>query len=91
MIIRKDIKNTLWSILLCIILAMVLLSMALGVLTIYERIKKRPPVEYRYVEHEADREYIEKYHVAGSDDYIFVLHREYVLDAEFILDNRFMI
>lgn len=53
--------------------------------------QQEPEPEVKYIEREPDREYLEKYHVAGQDDFIFVLHREYLLDAEFIIDNRYMI
>ena len=35
----------------------------------------------------ADREYIERYHIAGEDGYSYILHKEYKMNAEFVIDD----
>jgi hypothetical protein len=47
--------------------------------------RARPPeIKTILMEDAADREYIERYRKAGTDEYEFILHKEYKLDAEFV-------
>lgn len=48
---------------------------------------KPPELKTILMEEKADREYIERYKVAGEDRYQYVLHKEYVLAAEFLTDG----
>lgn len=49
--------------------------------------KSRPPsIKAIVMEETADREYIERYRIAGEEGYQFVLHKEYVLEADFIIN-----
>lgn len=48
--------------------------------------RARPPeIKTILMEDKADREYIERYNIAGEDGYQYVLHKEYLLDAEFVV------
>lgn len=43
--------------------------------------------EIIYKHKKPDREYIQRYNVAGEGEYVYILTREYVMDAEFVVDG----
>jgi len=53
--------------------------------------RSRPPtIKTILMEDKADREYIERYHRAGEQGYDYVLHKEYKMDAEFVIGGGVM-
>ena len=48
--------------------------------------RSNPTIKTILMDDKPDREFIERYHVAGGG-YQYVLHKEYVLDAEFLVDG----